>query len=113
MAGTTRRSDTGTDAPKVTKAVESLESVADSRDVSPRAKVDTSGSRIKAITFSGGTQVVIREKDFLKGGIKHPEVIWHFQINGFTVKVGEGITKQAADYLVKNFPTQFKYVGEK
>ncbi|HPE52952.1 MAG TPA: hypothetical protein PK852_02435 [Mesotoga prima] len=108
MAGTRRN-----DPVEAVSKPESLVEVADSRDVSPRAKVDTTGQRVKATPFSHGLEVVVREKDFLKGGIKHGEVRWHFQRDNFTVKVGEGLTKQAADYLVKSFPSQFQYVGGK
>lgn len=69
-----------------------------------------SGKCIKAIPFSGGTTVVIRDIDFKAGSIDHAAVTWDYRIDDFTVKVGEGITEQAANFLVQSFPDSFKFV---
>lgn len=69
-----------------------------------------SGKCIKAIPFSGGTTVVIRDIDFKAGNIEHPAVTWDYRIDDFTVKVGEAITEEAANFLVQSFPDSFKFV---
>lgn len=66
--------------------------------------------RIKAYPFSGGTTIIIRDSDFAKGGVEHPTVSWDYRVDDFTLTVGNGISKEAADYLTKNFPDSFKFV---
>lgn len=66
--------------------------------------------RVRAKPFAGGTTVVIRDSDFARGGISHPRVEWDFRRNNFTVPVGNGgLSKEAAEYLVNTFPSQFEY----
>lgn len=86
--------------------------VVDSADKSVRHLSDNGKKRIRAITFSNGTTVVIRESDFKAGGIDHKEVVWDFRVDDFTVAVGDGISAEAADYLTSNFSDSFEYVGE-
>jgi hypothetical protein len=69
------------------------------------------GRRIRGIPAFGGTTIEIREEDFANAGIDHPNVIWDFRKDDFTVRVGEGISQEAADYLTKEFPSQFVYVS--
>lgn len=75
----------------------------------PQAK-PVAVQRVKAIPFFGGTTVIIRDTDFQKGNIEHDTVTWDYRIDEFTVRIGEGISKEAADYLVNNFPDSFKFV---
>lgn len=78
-------------------------------DEAPQVK-PVASQRIKAIPFSGGTTVIIRDVDFQKGNVEHDTVTWDYRIDGFTVEVGNGISKEAADYLVKSFPGSFVFV---
>lgn len=66
--------------------------------------------RIKAIPFSGGTTVVVRDVDFSNAGVEHPSVKWDYRIDNFTVTVGDKITAEAANLLVNKFPDSFKFV---
>ena len=66
--------------------------------------------RLKAIPFSGGTTVVVRDVDFSNAGVDHPTVTWDYRIDGFTVIVGDKITDEAANILVNKFPDSFKFV---
>lgn len=87
--------------------------VVDVADTSPRVPPpDTSGVRIQAIPYQNCTTVLIRSSDFGLGGIEHSDVEWDFRIDDFTVKVGEGISQEAADFLVNGYPDQFKYLGK-
>jgi hypothetical protein len=86
--------------------------VVDTADKSPRHLSDKTKKRVKAIPFQNCTTVVIRESDFQLGGINHKEVTWDFRVEDFTVAVGDGISKEAADYLTSNFSNDFQYVGE-
>jgi len=91
----------------------SVEEVVDVADTAPRAPApDTSGVRVEAIPYQNCTTVVIRKVDFALGGIDHPDVEWDFRIDNFTVKVGDGISQEAADFLVNGYPEQFKYLGK-
>lgn len=65
---------------------------------------------IKAIPFSGGTTIIVRPEDFKRSGVDHPQVQWDYRINDFSVVVGEDITEEAANVLVKNFPDSFTFV---
>lgn len=86
--------------------------VVDTADTAIRHVVDA-GKKLKAIPFSEATTVVVRQEDFKKNGdIKHDTVTWDFRVNDFTVTVGQEISKEAADFLVKNYSDSFKYVGE-
>lgn len=86
--------------------------VVDVADTSPR-QVAKNGKRIKALPFASATTVIVREKDFKEAGnIDHNDVTWDFRINDFTVLVGEDISAEAADFLVKNYADSFQYVGE-
>lgn len=86
--------------------------VVDTADKSPRHLSDKSKKRVRAIPFQNCTTVVIRESDFKLGDVDHKEVTWDFRVDDFTVVVGEGISKEAADYLTTSFPGDFEYVGE-
>lgn len=75
------------------------------------AEVTSGGKRVKAVPFSGGTTIVVRSSDFDKAGnIDHPDVTWDYRVDGFTVEVGKGITAEAADFLVNNYPDSFRFV---
>jgi hypothetical protein len=98
-----------------TAHVESLtvDDIVDEADTSPRAPApDTSGTRIEAIPYQNCTTVVIRSSDFAANGVNHPDVTWDFRVDKFTVKVGEKISEEAAELLVKNYSSQFKYAGK-
>jgi hypothetical protein len=90
--------------------------VKDEADVSPRtAPADTSGKRIRAIPYQNASTVRVRPMDFNLGGIKHDLVEWDFRKDNFTLPVGgdnEVISQEAADYLTKNFPTDFEYIND-
>lgn len=82
----------------------------DEADVAPR-QASSVGKRIKAITFTNGTTVVVRSSDFKKHGVNHHDVTWDYRIDDFTVAVGKGITAEAADFLTGKFPDSFVYLG--
>lgn len=68
--------------------------------------------RIQAIPFSGGTTVIVRSKDFQNScGINHDEVVWDYRIDNFCVKIGEGISDEAASFLAENYPNSFKIIN--
>lgn len=79
-------------------------------EATPTAAVTAKPERIKAFPFSGGTTIIIRDSDFEKGGVEHSTVSWDYRVDDFTITVGSGISKEAADYLTKNFPDSFKFV---
>ena|ERR1700759_1732056 len=89
--------------------------VRDEADTSPRVDSDLSGTRVRAIPGGGGTTVVIRSVDFKNNGIDHPDVKWDFRKDRFTVEVGDkegGLSKEAAEFLTKNYPAQFEYLED-
>lgn len=87
--------------------------VKDEADTSPRAVTsDLSGERVRAIPAKGGTTVIIRKSDFADHGIDHKEVVWDFRVDNFTVPVGSDLSKEAADFLTKNYPTSFEYMTQ-
>jgi len=90
------------------------EEVDDERDVSPRANTDdTSGERVRAIPAKGGTLVVVRKVDFANNGIDHPDVEFSFRKDSFTLPVGkDSLSKEAANFLTKNYPTSFEYINK-
>src|SRR5574337_1891381 len=65
------------------------------------------GKRVRAIPAFGGTTIEIRDIDFANGGIDHPTVIWDFRKNNFTVKVGEELSEEAAEWLTSEHGHQF------
>ena len=76
-----------------------------------------SAARVRAypavITKSGqtGTTVVIAASDFRANGIEHDTVTFDFRRNDCSLPVGDGgLSKEAADFLTKNYPDTFKYV---
>lgn len=80
---------------------------------------DFSGLRIRAIpaviTRSGdrGTTVEVRDTDFRTKGIEHRTVSFDARNDNYTLPVGdeEGqISKKAADFLTKSYPTSFEYM---
>lgn len=75
-----------------------------------KAPVKAVPKRVLALPFSGGTTIIIRDIDFAKGNVEHPTVTWDYRVKDFTVEVGNEITEEAANYLVKNFPDSFKFV---
>ena len=100
-------------APEALTAAE----VTDERDVSPRAEApDTSGKRVRAIPYKGGTTVIVDETDFRNNDVKQKTTTWDFRKDNFTVKVGNGenntLTKEAAEMLTRDYPTQFEYLSE-
>lgn len=86
--------------------------VEDTADVSPRGpSVDTSGRRLRAIAQRGGTLVEVRSTDFANNGIKHDTVQFsHFKDN-WTLKVGQGISEEAAKFLAKFAPETFEFLS--
>jgi hypothetical protein len=92
----------------------------DEKDVSPRAAaVSFSGKTIRAIptviTKGGetGTTVEVRRSDFHNFGIDHDTITFDSFRTNYTLPVGEegGVSQEAADFLTKNFPTSFEYMG--
>lgn len=96
----------------------------DDADVSPRAATPSHSVAAKkklraipaVITKNGdtGTRVEIRKADFSRKGISHDSVVFDVQKNNFTLPVGNGddcISKEAADFLVNNYPTSFEYIS--
>lgn len=84
--------------------------VVDTADTSPRQEA-AKGEKVRAIPFAHGTTVIIRAQDFkTAGNIEHPDVTWDFRVNDFCATVGENISKEAADFLTKNYPDSFQYV---
>jgi hypothetical protein len=111
----------GTPATTKPKDDEPTGSVPDERDVSPRAKSDTTGKRVRAIpaviTKSTGhaTTIEVRRSDFKSHDIDHPTVQFDFRKDNFTLKVGSKdgqISQEAADFLTENFPQSFEYLDE-
>jgi hypothetical protein len=90
----------------VVDAVDAVDAV----ETAPVEETKSVGKRIQAIPFSGGTTVVIRKSDFEKAGVEHASVTWDYRIDDFTVEVGKGITEEAANTLVNNFPDSFKFL---
>lgn len=93
----------------------------DRADVSPRAaSPKTSGPRIRAIpavvTKSGqrSSRVEITRQNFADKGFDHPTVVFDFRTDNFTLPVGgdDGIDKEVADFLTKNYPTSFEYMNK-
>lgn len=92
----------------------------DTADVSPRApEPDTSGKRVRAIpavitkTTGNATTIEVRKSDFAAKGIDHPTVTFDERKDRFTLPVGKpgGLSQEAADFLTKNYPTSFEYMG--
>lgn len=93
----------------------------DEADVSPRAAAsDLSGKRIRAIPSvitknqDRSTKVEVRQSDFAKNGITHRTVVFDFQKDNYTLRVGDddnAISKEAADFLTKNYPLSFEYIN--
>jgi len=91
----------------------------DTADVSPRApEPELSGKRVRAIpaviTNSGdrGTTIEVRKSDFASKGIDHATVVFDSRKDHFTLPVGKnGLSEEAADFLTKNYPTSFEYMG--
>jgi hypothetical protein len=105
----------------LTPEAEAAIRASDPADVSPRAPgPDTSGRRVRAIPYQGGTRIELRTADFANHGIPdHPPVAWTFRKDDLTVPVievgnGEGNTLRAdaAEMLTKKFPTTFEYFGD-
>lgn len=67
--------------------------------------------KIQAIPFSGGTTVVVRQKDFQgSANIEHDDVKWDYRIDNFCVTIGEGISQEAAQFLATNYPNSFRII---
>lgn len=63
----------------------------------------------------GATTVEIRSSDFANNGIDHDSVVFDFRKDDFKVSVGNEngqISKEAADFLTKNYPASFVYVTQ-
>lgn len=87
--------------------------VVDVADTSPRVSNAAGGKLLKAVPFGSATTVVVRSSDFKQAGnIDHPDVEWDFRVNDFTVTVGDEISSEAAEFLVKKYSDSFQYVGE-
>jgi hypothetical protein len=90
--------------------------VTDAADTSPRGPApDTSGKRVRAIPYKGGTTVVVDAKDFKSNGVTQGKVTWDFRKDNFTVRVANGknntLSAEAAEFLTKNYPTSFEYMS--
>ena len=74
---------------------------------------DNSGKKFVQATpaVKGATTVLQTSQDFKTyGNIDHPSVEFDFRENRFRVEIGIGISKEAADFLVKRYPSSFKIV---
>lgn len=71
----------------------------------------TDGKRIRAIPYENGSTIVVDKRDFASHGIDHPKVTWDYRKDNMTLKVGDGISEEAAEFLTKNYPTSFEYMG--
>ena len=107
--------------PATTKQPEGAESAAplsvdeikDEKDTTPRVgATKLVGKRVRAIPYHNATTVRIRPSDFKSGGIDHKQVEWDFRRENFTVAVGEALSEEAAEFLTKNYPTDFEYVND-
>ena len=94
----------------------------DTADTSPRLEKDLSGKRLRAVMWGGATRVVVRNVDFADMGVKddegvpHDTVTFDWEINDGTLPVdpqeGEtGISKRAAEALIRRDPTKFEWFG--
>jgi hypothetical protein len=92
----------------------------DTADTSPRApEPDLSGKRVRAIpavitrTTGNATTIEVRKSDFASKGIDHPTVVFDERKERFTLPVGKpgGLSEEAAEFLTKNYPTSFEYMG--
>jgi hypothetical protein len=91
----------------------SVDEVKDEKDTTPRVGGEKlSGKRVRAIPYMNATTVRIRPMDFKLGGIDHKQVEWDFRRHNFTVAVGDELSEEAAEYLTKNFPTDFEYMND-
>lgn len=122
MAG---RTTVGTREPGGAESLSPVEKddilASDEADVSPRAaSTATSGKKVRAIpaviTKNGdaGTVVEVRKSDFARNGIDQNTATFDSMRENFTLPVGEGnncLSKEAADFLTKNYPTSFEYIG--
>jgi hypothetical protein len=86
--------------------------VKDERDTTPRVRTDeTSGKRVRAIPAKGGTVVRVTQGDFKSHGVNSPTVEFAFLKDNFTLPVGGSLSKEAADFLTKQFPESFEYMS--
>lgn len=100
-----------TGAPKAEETKDDVAPVVDAADNSPRGPApDTSGKRLRAIPQRGGTLVEITRVDFARHGIDHDTVQFSNFKDNWTLKVGRGITAEAADFLAKFAPETFEYL---
>lgn len=106
MAGTTTKQPTGA----ATAGALDPSELPDEAVRAPEPKLD--GKRIRAIPYENGSTIRVNESDFKNHGIKHPTVTWDYRKDNFTLKVGDAISQEAADFLTKNYPTSFEYLGD-
>ena len=125
MANAPRTTAAGTREPGEADALTPDEQeqirASDSADKAVRTEPDLSGKRVRAIpaviTKNGdrGTTVQVRAEDFQAKGIEHRTVTFDARTDNYTLPVGDGdgqISKKAADFLTKNYPYSFEYMGE-
>lgn len=90
--------------------------VVDAADTSPRGPApDTSGRRVRAIPYQGGSTVVVNAQDFAAHNIDNGRVEFDFRIDHFTLPVGTGdsenlLTEAGAAFLTKKYPETFEYM---
>ena len=107
---------TGADkAAPLTKAEQAEVRASDTADTSPRVATDTSGERVRAIFYGGGTTKEISKNDFKRFDIKHDSVVFDFQVDDATLAVDpkkgkKGLSREAADFLTENFPAEYEYI---
>lgn len=90
---------------------------ADTRDISPRVASDTSGKRVRAIFYGGGTTKEVSKADFRRFGVDHGPVVFDFRVNSATLPVDppkgrKGLSQEAADFLTENFPAEYEYMEQ-
>lgn len=106
MANTPVRQPTGAD----TAGPLSPSEVPDEGVRAAAPKID--GKRVRAIPYENGSTIEVTKADFANHQINHPKVVWDYRKDNMTVKVGDGISEEAAEFLTKNYPTSFEYMGD-
>jgi hypothetical protein len=116
MAETKQPANADKAAP-LSKAEQAEVRSSDTRDVSPRVASDTSGQRVRAIFYGGGTTKEVSKADFRRHGIDHGPVVFDFRVNEATLPVNprkdvRGLSEEAAQFLTETAPTEFEYMNQ-
>ena len=104
-------------AAPLSKAEQAEVRAADTADSSPRVASDTSGERVRAVFYGGGTTKEVSKADFKRHGIDHDSVVFDFRVDNATLRVDppkgrKGLSDEAAKFLTEEFPTEFEYINQ-